>query len=382
MRRVRFAWQAAAVVAGGAALAACAIVEGLNDLAVDVCGYYDAASCDGSTRDGTLDALPVEAGDAPSEAAQDASDAGSAEAAPDCGPLDTIANCGACGQACDTQRSDGPQCSASDAGGCSYGGCKHGWGDCDQAPPNTNGCETPIGTTLNCTRCNAKCDTLRASGASCNLEAGTCEYTGCAQGFLDCDKGVPPNTNGCESLENSPNSCGGCGNKCDQQTGQPTCITTPSYFCRYACNANRIDCDMDAAMPDGAPNLDLNGCECPGYVCCANPDGGPGTCPIPHSNGLSPPQTYYDCNPLGTFNATTATEACNAFADGGCTTGQCALLDGGALTGEFVACPTTPDASDCPCWSYADDAGSAGHVLDPHMGGSCLCPSASDPTWN
>jgi hypothetical protein len=90
--------------------------------------------------------------------------------------------------------------------------------------------------------------------------------------------------------------------------------------------------------------------------------------PLVHSNGIG--QTYLDCAPLGTYNVTTATEACAAWAAtwGGsassCSANSCGL---GAYDGQ----------EHWANWAYA--AGGAGHVQLQIVDG---CPDFSSPTWN
>jgi hypothetical protein len=69
--------------------------------------------------------------------------------------------------------------------------------------------------------------------------------------------------------------------------------------CSYTCNAGASDCDK-ATAPD------TDGCECPTPGCCGT------GCDTTHVNGLG--EDYYDCNPLDTYEETTAMEACVAYA--------------------------------------------------------------------
>jgi hypothetical protein len=80
-----------------------------------------------------------------------------------CGPTDTIANCGACGVACDT-RTGSPSC---DGTSCTYA-CRPGRTDCDLEAPDKNGCE---------------CATPACCGTSCQ----TIHSNGVGQNFYDCN---------------------------------------------------------------------------------------------------------------------------------------------------------------------------------------------------
>ncbi len=184
------------------------LVDGSTDATV-VFPPEASAGMDSSTsmRDATMvmtggdDAM-----DAPSDVPEDREilDGGvdalsAAEAGPEagppveagCGPTNTVANCGQCGAACDTTNGTPTSCMGS---ACKYT-CNTGWGDCNQAAPDLNGCETPLNTPANCTGCGITCDTVNSNGASCS--GTSCTYTSCAAGFRDCNS-TPPNADGCE----------------------------------------------------------------------------------------------------------------------------------------------------------------------------------------
>jgi hypothetical protein len=151
------------------------------------------ATVDGPTTDGSPDAADAEAPDAQALDASDAADVADVIEASPCGPTDTLQNCGACGNACDTTHSSPTSCSGTS---CVYSGCDAGWGDCVKTAPNVNGCETPLNTPSNCGACGTTCDTAQSTGAGCS--GGNCSYTGCKSGFVDC-KTTAPNTDGCET---------------------------------------------------------------------------------------------------------------------------------------------------------------------------------------
>jgi hypothetical protein len=147
----------------GACGAGCALVTGLSDLqeveSIGDGGGMDATAGDAPghdapapPRDGSPDSFvadsgvdaplppPVDAGeDAPFDAGVDAPIDAGIDAPPiDCGPVDTIQNCTACGLACDTAVSLDAGCNGAT---CTYGGCLAGHSDCVTTAPNTNGCE-------------------------------------------------------------------------------------------------------------------------------------------------------------------------------------------------------------------------------------------------
>jgi hypothetical protein len=66
-------------------------------------------------------------------------------------PLTTIVNCGACGNVCSFANATAICAS----GVCQLGGCNAGWADCNGIP--TDGCETPLNTNANCGACGVVC---------------------------------------------------------------------------------------------------------------------------------------------------------------------------------------------------------------------------------
>jgi hypothetical protein len=127
-------------------------------------------------------------------------------------------NCGSCGVVC---RSDAVSCSG---GVCS--GCDTGRGDCNGDPDD--GCETPLDTPADCGACGRGCDLANATSA---CVAGSCAVEACAAGFADCD-GLA--NNGCEvDINRDSDHCGGCrmagGSHCvgmERQCCAGTCMQT------------------------------------------------------------------------------------------------------------------------------------------------------------
>jgi len=224
-----------------------------------------------------------------------------------CGPVDSPLNCGACGVACDQTHSDAAACSLLDAGAgvCTYTSCNAGFADCDATPPNVNGCETPITTVNNCGACGVSCNPANSVDASCG--ATGCTYA-CAPGFSDCDA-APPNANGCSTSLMTVTNCGVCGLSCNT-TNSVDAGCGPTG-CTYACAPSFANCNTTSAP--GNPG----GCACATPACCsgsgATPGaGGPGyACETAHSDGTG--QTYYDCQPAGTYTEPQALAACVAY---------------------------------------------------------------------
>jgi hypothetical protein len=112
----------------------------------------DAAADTSDSSDGQVPLAEAEGA-----AESDATPAEGGDGGAECGPTDTILNCGACGRACDTAHSVGAGCAD---GTCAYSGCSAGWSDCDGAAANANGCEC---NTPSCCSSGA-CQTLHSNG--------------------------------------------------------------------------------------------------------------------------------------------------------------------------------------------------------------------------
>ncbi len=160
---------------------------------------------------------------------------------------------------------------------------------------------------------------------------------------------------GCGAVD-TVTSCGACGVACDVDSGQPSCNGTT---CSYACNAGHSDCDKKAAP-------DTNGCECATPACCGT------GCETTHSDGFG--QSFYDCNPAGTYTSASALAACVAFAHGDAS--MCS--DNWTCSGDsnnFVCFDPTNNSNDCTtCWGYA--GANKGKVM------LCECPWSATGPWN
>jgi hypothetical protein len=168
---------------------------------------------------------------------------------------------------------------------------------------------------------------------------------------------VAPDASGGPADGSSPDTGvpGACGT-CDTSTvlGAPSCDGTR---CVFTCKPDRVNCKTDAP--------DTDGCECAGTACCSN-----GSCQTAHANGTG--QTFFDCQPLGTFTRAQAAAACTAFAGdaSACTTiTSCPGNSGTAV------CSTAPS---CRCWKY--EAGNSGFT--GRVSSGCSCPAIDAPVWN
>lgn len=186
-------------------------------------------------------------------------------------PLNTAANCGACGDTCVAENAN-PSCLV-DGGAftCAIGSCRSGYADCDQ--DYTTGCE--INTRSNKGRCGGcladdprpgegiDCQeieddpSLRIGAAGCS--SGRCTVVSCTSPYEDCNDDA---RDGCEAgTTTSANRCGGClptdprsgsGVVCDtSQSAHVTANPCVSGLCNPTCASDYRSCDGVAA----------NGCE-------------------------------------------------------------------------------------------------------------------------
>ena len=151
--------------------------------------------------------------------------------------LNTLANCGGCGTACNLANAT----SSCGTGTCAIVSCNAGFANCDGIV--ANGCETSTRTLTDCGTCGTAC-TVMSGTPTC--ATGTCQVSSCGAGFADCD-GNPGN--GCETSTRTLTNCGSCGTACSLSNATPTCSTGTCAI--STCNAGWGDCDGNPA----------NGCE-------------------------------------------------------------------------------------------------------------------------
>ncbi len=270
---VRWIFGLAGVAAIGA-LSACAAIAGLDK--------YSKEEADASVGDASMvvtgpDGQSTSGDDSSTPTGDDAGDDGPGSVGACVDTQDDVLNCGACGSACDQERSKGAACIA---GKCTYTGCGPGWLDCDSSGTNANGCETSNTSTMNCGACGAVCDSTNSVGATCAAGDGgvvSCQYTGCNAGFGDCAPAAP-DTDGCETSLTTAQNCGQCGQACD--TTNSTGASCPDgTTCQYTgCNSGYADCNADAP--------DTDGCETKVAAASCTACGGQ-SCDTSHSQGAS-----------------------------------------------------------------------------------------------
>ena len=127
--------------------------------------------------------------------------------------LNSLTHCGGCNVACALANAS-ESCAA---GSCALVTCDSGFGNCDFMAQN--GCETPLNTAANCNACGALCDYANSS-ESC--ATGSCVLTGCSSGYANCDNNE---SNGCEQSLNTTAHCGGCNVVCSRNNASATCTT-------------------------------------------------------------------------------------------------------------------------------------------------------------
>jgi hypothetical protein len=172
---------------------------------------------------------------------QDAAPDGSTVAESGCGPLDTTANCSACGAACDTTHSTGATCNGTT---CLYSGCSSGYSDCNKAAPDTNGCEC---ATPGC--CNSQCQTVHTNGVG--------------QSFYDCNPVQTHTlTSAIEACLAYAQTVGGNANDCVGGWGCPPGSTSVVAVC-YAAQGGTVNCDNYCWTYVGPTSGDVQSCNDP-----------------------------------------------------------------------------------------------------------------------
>ena len=208
--------------------------EAAQDASVTLDGAPLDAPADAGRTDAAEGSVPDTLPDAPApgDAAEDRAPvcpAGTVWCGSSCSALDTLANCGACGEQCCTDARCPPRGNRTNAcvrGTCGFA-CLPGYADCDSNPDN--GCETNLRGDRTCGACARSClGRPHAARGACgdSAEGPRCAIT-CEAGYADCDRDY---ANGCEaSLSTDPTNCGVCGRVC--MTGYTcrsgACVLTP-----------------------------------------------------------------------------------------------------------------------------------------------------------
>ena len=168
--------------------------------------------------------------------------------------LDTIDNCGSCGNNCSAE--DYPNAIGICAeGSCVVGSCDEGFADCNA--DLSDGCEADIGIDLfNCGACGNACGGVSYDNATVGcLDSDNGPGCGmiCDEKYADCNE---DSTDGCESDTTSLDNCGACGNACNSEglaNATMTCTEGVSeegegdgdFACTIVCDINFADCNAD-----------------------------------------------------------------------------------------------------------------------------------------
>ena len=173
-------------------------------------------------------------------------------------PLDSVANCGACGAICGAVDNGVPGCLDRE---CGVLGCIGAFGDCNEEVDD--GCEQSLATDADCGRCGAECDPQHGEGT---CATGQCAVTSCEGSFEDCN-GLADD--GCEGDLTSVDHCGACGAACELplHASAVKCGAGSECLVDHECASGASGCTDDApetGCDDGFADCDGlgdNGCE-------------------------------------------------------------------------------------------------------------------------
>jgi len=223
-------------------------------------------------------------------------------------------HCGGCGRSCQVAGGTG----VCTAGSCSVVSCQTGRADCDGM--SGNGCEVDTQTTVaDCGACGQACAARPNSAASCT--AGACVYT-CAEGFADCD-GNP--VNGCEvDTRTSTTHCGACARACNPANATGVC--TAGACGVAACDTGFGNCDGSAANGcEADTRTSATHCGACNTACTSGARCEAGTCTAPvlsscaalHAAAPSLPSGVYAIDPDGAGGRAAFNVYCDMTTDGG-----------------------------------------------------------------
>jgi hypothetical protein len=173
-------------------------------------------------------------------------------------PQTSPTNCGMCGRACVNPPNAVGACRA---GACGIGACNAGFADCNGVL--SDGCERPLNTIADCGACGRAC-AFPNGIAACT--SGACVMTGCsARNFRDCDANA---ATGCErDINTDTTNCGACGAVCRSHVGSSTPCS--AGVCAPTCNPGYANCNGipgDGCEVSLATNLNCGVC---GRACLA-----------------------------------------------------------------------------------------------------------------
>ncbi|HRI63216.1 MAG TPA: hypothetical protein PK156_03235 [Polyangium sp.] len=267
-----------------------------------------------------------------------------------------VANCGSCGNVCQS----GPNSTATCTNGMCGLNCANGFADCNNNA--ADGCEVNLQTsTANCGACGYICSGTNGVSTACT--AGKCTPT-CLSGFGNCIQPMPPTADdGCETVTlDDVFNCGACGRVCgSMNTGSRVCVGST---CVSTCDLGFANCNTPSTGNDDGCELSAqqNGTNCGG---CGNDCSGNLSCGQSAGNrNLCGCTTNPTCGTGGICTNSTCT--CNGMQCGigeNCVGGNCSC-NGGATCGAGMLCCQMP-------------AGCVDPTTDVNNCGACgrACPS-------
>ncbi len=258
----------------------------------------------------------------------------------------TVNHCGRCGRRCTPDHGTG----ACVAGSCTIASCDTDWDNCDGLVGN--GCEGNLRSLTHCNGCGMTCS---LSGATATCMRRVCEIASCGSGVADCNGN---DADGCETPLGTVMNCASCGDRCNLANATPRCNTSGRCVIQ-SCNDGWADCDGNPA--NGCEvNIDTNAnCGACGNDCGANATCTSRACSCnPRRLDCTPGSPYceigFSTSHCGACGATCGVnESCN-------TAGSCACGSATSAVGGGTACPgqrccsgscrplgTTTNCSDC-----------------------------------
>lgn len=258
---------------------------------------------------------------------------------------DTLAACGACGQACPTGINNTTYaCVALDNGFACEPSCSPGFGTCGRPLTPVAGEAPSCQSITSNMSCGESCTNCAASSQACG-PGGICQFTTCPEGQASC---VNPAENNCETFVNTDAAnCGGCGVNCGSVLSNTATFSCSGGQCQVGtcaegfanCNAAVPGCETRTQTD--ARNCGTCGNSCPGNQICTN-----GRCGCPSGqlfcNGNCVPESNVNCGSCGT--------TCTGGAS--CTGGVCFNPCEGVFCGACAFCSAgecVPIGDPCGC---------------------------------
>lgn len=152
----------------------------------------------------------------------------------------SVEHCGRCDNSCEFDAGLLPRAALNCRDGVCSAVCETGWGDCDLS--FKTGCETPLNTVSDCGGCGQAC---AADDATVVCREQRCEVLRCNPDRADCDA----DGSSCETRLDTVEHCGGCDASCELPHSVTACRgAIGARACALvSCESNWADCDALAA---------------------------------------------------------------------------------------------------------------------------------------